>query len=149
VEDLARYLRADELPQAFYFDLLMCPWDATAFQASVANGLAQIDAAGAVVTWTLANHDVHRAVTRFGLVRPDPGAGSTDLVAVSTRARRIHCSGVLPVSSVAELPSNNPIMPSTIERSASAAARAKMSRFSDAPSIHPSRLRDDLFVTAV
>ena len=87
VEDLARYLRADELPQAFYFDLLMCPWDATAFQASVANGLAQIDAAGAVVTWTLANHDVHRAVTRFGLVRPDPGAGSTDLVAMSTRAR--------------------------------------------------------------
>jgi alpha-glucosidase len=87
VQDLARYLRADELPQAFYFDLLLCPWEASAFRASVTQGLAQIDAAGAVVTWTLANHDVHRAVTRFGLVRPESGPGSVDLVAVSTRAR--------------------------------------------------------------
>ena len=63
LHDLALYLRADEPPQAFYFDLLMCPWDAAAFRSSVANGLAQIDAAGAVVTWTPANHDVHRAVT--------------------------------------------------------------------------------------
>lgn len=36
---------------------------------------AEIAATDATVKWTLANHDVHRAVTRFGLVpsiRPAP-----------------------------------------------------------------------------
>jgi glycosidase len=74
VADLAAYLRADELPQAFYFDLLGCPWDASAFQASITRGLDQIAATGATVTWTLANHDVHRAVSRYGLVERDPYA---------------------------------------------------------------------------
>ena len=85
VDDLARYLRPDELPQAFYFDLLMCPWDAPAFRSTVARGLAEM--AGAVVTWTLANHDVHRAVTRFGLIQPDTGPGSADVVGLTVRAR--------------------------------------------------------------
>ena len=49
----------------------MCAWDGPAFRSTVARGLAKM--AGAVVTWTLANHDVHRAVTRFGLIQPDTG----------------------------------------------------------------------------
>jgi alpha-glucosidase len=89
VEDLAAYLRPDELPQAFYFDLLMAPWSAQGFRESIEDGLARIDATGAVVTWTLANHDVHRSVTRFGLLRPDSGdgGGSADVVADAVRAR--------------------------------------------------------------
>jgi alpha-glucosidase len=75
IADLARYLRADELPQAFHFDLLQCGWDASAFRASVDRGLTSTATTGATVTWTLANHDMHRAVTRFGLVR---AGGSTD-----------------------------------------------------------------------
>jgi alpha-glucosidase len=86
VADLARYLRPDELPQAFYFDLMMCRWDVTAFRASVARGLDEIAATGATVTWTLANHDVHRAVSRFGLVRAEPLA-SADPFAQQARAR--------------------------------------------------------------
>ena len=87
VEDLARYLRPDELPQAFYFDLLMCPWDASAFRTSVARGLTEIGSTGAAITWTMANHDVHRAVTRFGLVRHSDGPGSIDPVGMAARAR--------------------------------------------------------------
>ncbi|MFG2041637.1 alpha-amylase family glycosyl hydrolase [Dactylosporangium sp. NPDC048998] len=86
VTDLAAYLRPDELPQAFYFDLLMCPWDAAAFRASVSRGLAEIAATGATITWTLANHDVHRAVTRFGLRAADPPS-SADPVGNVARAR--------------------------------------------------------------
>ncbi|GGM83544.1 glycoside hydrolase family 13 protein [Dactylosporangium sucinum] len=86
VTDLAAYLRPDELPQAFYFDLLMCPWDAGAFQASVSRGLAEIAATGATVTWTLASHDVHRAVTRFGLRAAEP-PHSADPVGNIARAR--------------------------------------------------------------
>src|SRR5690606_9843988 len=40
-----------------------------------------------VVTWTLANHDVHRAVTRYGLVRADGAVGSPDPVGGAVRAR--------------------------------------------------------------
>lgn len=74
--DLALYLRPDELPQAFYFDLLTQPWTAPALRASVQRGLDHIGSTGATITWTLANHDVHRAVTRYGqdqnLVKPTP-----------------------------------------------------------------------------
>ena len=73
---LALYLRPDELPQAFHFDLLIQPWLAPDLRASVQRGLDRVGSTGATVTWTLANHDVHRAVTRYGrdqhTVRVDP-----------------------------------------------------------------------------
>ena len=99
VEDLARYLRPDELNQAFYFDLLQCRWSGPAFGASIERGLATIAATGASVTWTLANHDVHRSVTRYGLVHSvngssaDPfsggvrGRGEVDVALGAQRAR--------------------------------------------------------------
>jgi alpha-glucosidase len=62
---LALYLRQDELPQAFHFDLLIQPWLAPHLRASVQRGLDHVGSTGATVTWTLANHDVHRAVTRY------------------------------------------------------------------------------------
>ncbi|MFI6325586.1 glycoside hydrolase family 13 protein [Nonomuraea sp. NPDC050556] len=73
VADLALYLRPDELPQAFFFDLLVRPWDATLFRASITRGLEEIAATGAVVTWTLANHDVHRTASRLGVVEHTSG----------------------------------------------------------------------------
>ncbi len=87
VDDLAQYLRPDELPQAFYFDLLFRPWEGPAVRASIEAGLASIAAAGATITWTLANHDVHRAVTRFGLIRPADQSGSVDPMVTPARAR--------------------------------------------------------------
>jgi alpha-glucosidase len=65
-DSLALYLRPDELPQAFHFDLLIQPWLAPALRASVQRGLDHVGSTGATITWTLANHDVHRAVTRYG-----------------------------------------------------------------------------------
>ena len=64
--DLALYLRPDELPQAFYFDLLTQPFNAKAFRTSVDTGMRDIASTGAVITWVLSNHDVHRTVTRYG-----------------------------------------------------------------------------------
>ncbi|GAA3445556.1 glycoside hydrolase family 13 protein [Planomonospora venezuelensis] len=92
VGDLALYLRPDELQQAFYFDLLVCPWDAARFRDSIDRGLEQVVSTGAVITWTLANHDVHRAVSRYGLVSRTGGPdtrprGTVDVELGVRRAR--------------------------------------------------------------
>jgi alpha-glucosidase len=77
--DYAAFVRPDELHQAFYFDLLMQPWDAGCFRTSVQRGLdALAETAGSdpasvgVFAWTLNNHDVFRAVTRYGIVERAP-----------------------------------------------------------------------------
>ncbi|NJP30242.1 alpha-glucosidase, partial [Microbispora sp. SCL1-1] len=92
VTDLALYLRPDELPQAFYFDLLQCPWDAPAFKASIDRGMEEIASTGATITWTLANHDTHRMVSRYGLVEYTGGPahrprGVVDVTLGQRRAR--------------------------------------------------------------
>ncbi|RZS90332.1 alpha-glucosidase [Motilibacter rhizosphaerae] len=73
VDSLADYLRPDELHQAFFFDLLLQPWDGQAFRGAITRGVEQAAATGAPVTWTLSNHDVPRTVTRYGITR-DPAA---------------------------------------------------------------------------
>lgn len=79
---LAPYLRRDELHQAFWFELLVQPWSASHFRAAIEHGLAT---AGPSPAWTLSNHDVHRAVTRYGqqqmLSAPDP----SDMIAAARR----------------------------------------------------------------
>lgn len=64
--DQALYLRPDELHQAFYFDLLHTPWDASAFRERIGAALHDIASTGAPVTWVLNNHDQQRTVTRYG-----------------------------------------------------------------------------------
>ncbi len=85
IDSLAAYLRPDELHQAFNFDLLVQPWDAGRMRAAVTAGLAQGTAVGGAPAWALANHDVHRAATRYGqeqhLGAPDP----TDMIAAARR----------------------------------------------------------------
>jgi alpha-glucosidase len=63
-ERLARYVRPDELHQAFNFHFLDCPFDADAMRAVIEESLV-IPAP----TWVLSNHDVQRHVTRYGSVR--------------------------------------------------------------------------------
>ena len=87
VSALAAYLREDELPQAFFFDLLVQPWDATAFRTSIDRAFAEIGATGATITWTLANHDVHRSVTRYGIVKPQPYPPSVPAASAQSRPR--------------------------------------------------------------
>jgi alpha-glucosidase len=65
-ERFARYLRPDELHTAFNFDFMSCPWDAAALRESIVSTLAAHAPVNAPATWVLANHDVTRAVTRYG-----------------------------------------------------------------------------------
>lgn len=86
-EDLARYLRPDELHQAFYFDLLMQRWDADDVQDSLRRAIGAAVISGASTAWTLNNHDVFRAVTRYGITRPAPSIASNDPFAAAMRPR--------------------------------------------------------------
>lgn len=63
----ALYTRPDELSQAFNFDLLRCPWDATAYRAVIDSSLAAAQQGNTASTWVLSNHDVVRHATKLGL----------------------------------------------------------------------------------
>jgi alpha-glucosidase len=80
-ERLARYLRPDELHQAFAFALLESPWRVGDLRSRIDAALATTAAVGAPVTWVLSNHDVVRHTTRLALDpdRPRPnGIGAAD-----------------------------------------------------------------------
>ena len=65
-ESMARFVRADEMHQAFNFAWLLAPWSAESFRGvitSTFDALASVDAAP---SWVLSNHDVVRHVTRYG-----------------------------------------------------------------------------------
>lgn len=62
----AEYLRPDELHLGFNFRLTQSDFDAEKIRDAVDNTLAAAAIAGATPTWTLENHDVGRAVTRYG-----------------------------------------------------------------------------------
>ncbi|MEL7209032.1 MAG: alpha-amylase family glycosyl hydrolase, partial [Actinomycetota bacterium] len=64
---LPLYLRPDEYHQAFNFDLLNAPFDATAFRSTIDDALSAAVAEGSIPTWVLSNHDVMRHTTRYGL----------------------------------------------------------------------------------
>jgi len=61
------YARADELGQAFNFDLLETEWDAAQFHSTIAENLALAATTSTSSTWVLSNHDVPRHATRYGL----------------------------------------------------------------------------------
>lgn len=63
---LARYVRPDEMHQAFNFAWLLAPWSAKAFAEVVVGTLEELSDVKASPTWVLSNHDVIRHVTRYG-----------------------------------------------------------------------------------
>ena len=65
-ESMARYVRADEMSQAFNFSWLLAPWSARAFAHVVRSTLAELAEVAAAPTWVLSNHDVVRHPTRYG-----------------------------------------------------------------------------------
>ena len=79
-ERLARYIRADEMHQAFNFDFLSSAWDAASYRRVITKTMAANAAVGAPTTWVLSNHDVVRHATR--LAREDTsdteGIAATD-----------------------------------------------------------------------
>jgi len=78
---LARYVRPDEMHQAFNFEYLSCPWNPAKLREVIRASLEANRSVGAPTTWVLSNHDVLRHPTRFGLadqsVRPN-GIGPDD-----------------------------------------------------------------------
>lgn len=87
VEDpalLARFTAPGELQQSFAFDLLVQPWFAHRLRRSIERsyGVAGVEDGPA---WALANHDVHRLVTRLGQERIDKDPDPTDMLADARR----------------------------------------------------------------
>jgi alpha-glucosidase len=80
-ERAVRYVRADEMHQAFNFDFLGSPWIAADLRAVIERSLLAADSVGAPSTWVLSNHDVVRHATRLGYApgtkRPN-GIGADD-----------------------------------------------------------------------
>lgn len=65
-ESFAAYLRPDELHLGFNFRLVQADFGAEDIRDAIENSLAAVAIEGATPTWTLANHDVDREVTRYG-----------------------------------------------------------------------------------
>jgi alpha-glucosidase len=65
-ESMARYVRSDEMSQAFNFSWLLAPWSATAFARVIRTTLDDLSEVAAAPTWVLSNHDVVRHATRYG-----------------------------------------------------------------------------------
>lgn len=66
-ERLSRYVRSDEMQQAFNFDFMTVGWDPVGMKESIDRALQTNAAVGATTTWVLSNHDVVRHASRFGL----------------------------------------------------------------------------------
>ena len=65
-DQFTRYLRPDELHSAFNFEFLCGAWDVDAVRTVIEDTLRSHDEVDAPPTWVLSNHDVVRAVTRYG-----------------------------------------------------------------------------------
>nr|WP_319947018.1 alpha-amylase family glycosyl hydrolase [Tessaracoccus caeni] len=62
-----RYASAEGLGQAFNFDLLRAPWEATAYRRIIQDNLDLAARSGTSSTWVFSSHDVVRHATRYGL----------------------------------------------------------------------------------
>ena len=80
-ERAVRYIRDDEMHQAFNFDFLQAAWRAEDLREVIESSLRAADSVGAPSTWVLSNHDVVRHATRLGLpagTRRPNGIGADD-----------------------------------------------------------------------
>ena len=57
---LSRYVRADEMQQAFNFEFMTTGWNALGLRKTIDAALADNGSVGATTTWVLSNHDVVR-----------------------------------------------------------------------------------------
>ncbi|MFD4422884.1 glycoside hydrolase family 13 protein [Agromyces sp. NPDC058484] len=69
---IAKWVRPDEMHQAFNFAYLETPWDAAALRRVIDASLEAFAAVGAPSTWVLSNHDVVRHATRLSVTAENP-----------------------------------------------------------------------------
>jgi alpha-glucosidase len=67
---LVRYIRGDEMQQAFNFDYLLAHWDTAEIRAVIDSSLSASATVGAPTTWVMSNHDSVRHTSRYGLSKP-------------------------------------------------------------------------------
>jgi alpha-glucosidase len=72
LERMAKWVRPDEMHQAFNFAYLETPWDAEAQRSIITDSLAAFAAVGAPSTWVLSNHDTVRHASRLALTAENP-----------------------------------------------------------------------------
>ena len=80
-ERAVKYVRSDEMHQAFNFDFLTSSWVAEDLRAVITSSLRAADSVGAPSTWVLSNHDVVRHASRLGFAPGTPrmnGISATD-----------------------------------------------------------------------
>lgn len=65
--EVAKWVRPDEMHQAFNFAYLETPWDGPQLRRVVDDSLAAFSGVGAPSTWVLSNHDVVRHASRLAL----------------------------------------------------------------------------------
>lgn len=85
LERLRPYVAPGRLHQAFNFDLLVQPWDAGRLREAIDAGVEQARVVGRPTAWVLNNHDVHRAVTRYGQEQDRSPLDPTDMIAAARR----------------------------------------------------------------
>lgn len=66
---VAKWVRPDEMHQAFNFAYLETPWNAAALRRVIDESLDAFGAVGAPSTWVLSNHDVVRHASRLALTK--------------------------------------------------------------------------------
>ncbi len=69
---MAKWVRSDELHQAFNFGYLMTEWNAEGLRATIDESLEAFNSVGAPSTWVLSNHDTIRHTTRLALATQLP-----------------------------------------------------------------------------
>jgi alpha-glucosidase len=74
---MAKWVRSDEMQQAFNFPFLVTRWDGEKMRGVINDSLQSFHAVGAPSTWVLSNHDQIRHATRLAL---DPKAMTADRI---------------------------------------------------------------------
>ncbi|GLK15833.1 glycoside hydrolase family 13 protein [Herbiconiux flava] len=69
---LARWVRPDEMQQAFNFTYLEAGWSAAQLRGVIDTSISAFATVGAPSTWVLSNHDVVRHATRLALTAENP-----------------------------------------------------------------------------
>ncbi|WP_404290544.1 glycoside hydrolase family 13 protein [Glutamicibacter arilaitensis] len=72
LELMSKWVREDEMHQAFNFPYLGTEWDALALRQVIDDSLRAFRAVGAPSTWVLSNHDVVRHASRLALSEDNP-----------------------------------------------------------------------------
>ena len=67
VDEIAKWVRPDEMHQAFNFAYAMTRWNAGDLREVIIDSLRAFPDVGAPATWVLSNHDVIRHTTRLAL----------------------------------------------------------------------------------